>query len=914
MAVLADLRVADVRGDGSVDGLTGELDRTWSEVRRAEDALGAQLGTTEAFRTADTAVSAVLGGAGDRDGAAVQALADLVVAVGDGSNLILDPDLDSFYVMDTVVTKVPGLLLATSDLQVAEHDLAGAAGAPAERAQTELAVAVSGGTVQTLAAALADGLTTSYASTASERLRPALEPSAAGAVSALEAEVAEAGPAAEPAVPALAGLAAAATDELDALLQTRVDALRARLVGVVAVVLAALMLSAYLVAGFAAGVRRGLDDMLAGLDAVAEGDLTRPPATRTRDEVGAMAEALRRLVASLRVTVGELAERSATLAGTATALGSVSEQLAGSAAQASADSAAGAGVAVEVDAQVRLLAAGVEQMRAAVQEIALGAARAAEVTTAGMAEVQRTEAITDRLGVSAGDIDGVVTSIASIAAQTRLLALNATIEAARAAEAGRGFSVVANEVKDLAGQTSEATESATTHVGAVREQAGRAGVAVAALSAMVRQVDETQSVIAAAVEQQSATAAQMARSIAEVADGTGRVSDAVSSAAQTAEGSRAAAEQARRSASDLQRCRRRCAPRSTGSASEPFPAAHPSSRTTSSVRGPCTPSTRSSSMSLVALGPLIQVSGRPGSRRGRASGTRPTTCSARTTQTWWSGTSVSTRRPWSGAGVQHDRPGVGDRDGAAGQDRVGVVQRGDVEAGVVRPQHDPTGRGRARPGRGHAHRQHEVPAAPAPQHLGHDLADPGGRAAVHGGPVVLQPVDEQVQQRRVAGGTAVGATVVPRHRRRRVARADVVGTQGRPDPGQDVVACAAHGRCSHQSRNVACGGAGRSRLRVHARPGPGSHEIRLVPLQPGQQPPGPAGALGQAEPPGVAEQPGDRPHPQRLGRRRAVRGGLGVGARRRRPGRAGARASTGCRCGRGRRRSRPRTAWRRTAG
>ena len=69
---------------------------------------------------------------------------------------------------------------------------------------------------------------------------------------------------------------------------------------------------------------------------------------------------------------------------------------------------------------------------------------------------------------------------------------------------------------------------------------------------------------------------------------------------------------------------------------------------TSSRRGPWTPSTRWSSMSLVADGPLIQVCGRTGSRRASASGTVPTTCSARTTQTWRSGSRLSARRPWSG--------------------------------------------------------------------------------------------------------------------------------------------------------------------------------------------------------------------------------------------------------------------------
>ncbi|WP_380169026.1 methyl-accepting chemotaxis protein [Jannaschia sp. R86511] len=555
MAVLAELRVAEVAADDAPaedSPLRADLTQAWAEVAQAEVELGGQLGTGPAFEAADTAVTAALAAdAADAErAAALQSLSALVVAVGNGSNLILDPDLDSFYVMDTVVIKVPGLLLSLADLGVAEQAVAGAAAADEVAAQVD--VAVARGTVTGTAAGLVDGLGTSYEQTASDRLEPALVP-LVDTVSATLAPAGEQAPVdVSVAAPALAELAATATDELDALLGTRVEALRTQLVVVVAVAVLALALAAYLVAGFTAGVRRGLDDMVGSLAAVGAGDLSRPPLTRTRDEVGTMADALRTLVASLRETVLDLGNRSTTLAGTAENLGAVSEQLAQQAARASAGSAVSAEDAAEVDAQVQLLAAGVEEMRAAVAEIALGTARAAEVTTAGMVDVRRTEEITGRLGDTAGDIDGVVTAIASIAAQTRLLALNATIEAARAAEAGRGFAVVANEVKELAGQTSEATESATTHVGAVRAHAEQVGAAVAALVGMVRQVDDSQALIAAAVEQQSATTAQMAESVAGVAVGTGRVARAIGEAAETAAASRAAADSARSSAVELE--------------------------------------------------------------------------------------------------------------------------------------------------------------------------------------------------------------------------------------------------------------------------------------------------------------------------------------------------------------------------
>jgi methyl-accepting chemotaxis protein len=150
----------------------------------------------------------------------------------------------------------------------------------------------------------------------------------------------------------------------------------------------------------------------------------------------------------------------------------------------------------------------------------------------------------------------VIKLITTIAEQTNLLALNATIEAARAGEAGKGFAVVASEVKDLAQATSQATEDISGRIQAIQNDTADAVQAIAKIAQVIERIHEYSTTIASAVEEQTATTAEISRSVSEAASGstdiaaniTGVASSAQSANTGVAESQRAADELARMSA------------------------------------------------------------------------------------------------------------------------------------------------------------------------------------------------------------------------------------------------------------------------------------------------------------------------------------------------------------------------------
>jgi methyl-accepting chemotaxis protein len=160
------------------------------------------------------------------------------------------------------------------------------------------------------------------------------------------------------------------------------------------------------------------------------------------------------------------------------------------------------------------------QLTASIAEIAARAAESNTVAQKALVTANETMLTMRNLETNALAIGEVVDLIRSIAAQTNLLALNATIEAARAGEAGRGFSVVASEVKALASQTAQATDDIARQIAAIQATSKEAGEALASVNGIIGTLSGLASAVAGAVEEQSAAVESIASNVVVAASKT----------------------------------------------------------------------------------------------------------------------------------------------------------------------------------------------------------------------------------------------------------------------------------------------------------------------------------------------------------------------------------------------------------
>lgn len=287
------------------------------------------------------------------------------------------------------------------------------------------------------------------------------------------------------------------------------------------------------------------------VQAAVDGDFTRELTISGEDAVGQLAGGLSSLLGTLR-------ESMSTIGQTADALGVAAEQLTilsqgmGDGASVTSDKAASASSSSsEVSASIQTVASAAEEMTASIREIAQNATEAASVATGAVGVASQAQDTVASLGESSAEIGQVIKVITSIAQQTNLLALNATIEAARAGDAGKGFAVVANEVKELAKETAKATEDIGRKIEAIQGDTSGAVSAISEISEVIGRINDIQTTIASAVEEQTATTNEIARSVTEAAGGANGIADDISQVASAADDTRQGAQNTLQSATEL---------------------------------------------------------------------------------------------------------------------------------------------------------------------------------------------------------------------------------------------------------------------------------------------------------------------------------------------------------------------------
>jgi methyl-accepting chemotaxis protein len=285
--------------------------------------------------------------------------------------------------------------------------------------------------------------------------------------------------------------------------------------------------------------------------AVADGDLTQRLDVASKDGLGEMGSFANLALARMGEAMAAVSQSAAELAATSARVGLASDRIAGNAQESSAQADVVSAAAEEVSRSVQTVAAGSEEMGASIREIAQSASEAAQVANRAVAAAETTNVTVSRLGASSREIGDVVKVISSIAEQTNLLALNATIEAARAGEVGKGFAVVANEVKELAQETARATEDIARRVEAIQGDTTAAVNAIEEVSSVIGRINDYQTTIASAVEEQTATTAEMDRNVGEASAGSGNIATTIAGVAAAARSTTESVGESQRAAVEL---------------------------------------------------------------------------------------------------------------------------------------------------------------------------------------------------------------------------------------------------------------------------------------------------------------------------------------------------------------------------